>query len=65
MRRAKWIQDKRTGEWYCSRCNRVTEDRHDEAQLFEGREVLALCLPRYCGFCGAKMREGGDSNSRG
>lgn len=41
---------------FCSECGRPTDDRHDEIREFEGKTVIALCLPKYCGFCGAYMR---------
>lgn len=50
-----WIEDDE-GEIYCSECHRYTDDRHDEVKEFEGRTVIALCRPRFCGYCGADMR---------
>lgn len=60
--RGKWIEDDETGEIYCSECGRTTNDRHDEIQEFDGKKVIALCHPRYCGFCGANMR--GDEDDK-
>ena len=63
------VEDRKTGHWEniecgvycCSECGRPTDDRHDEIREFDGKTVIALCLPRYCGFCGAYMREDGDA----
>lgn len=54
--RGTWVYDDETGEICCSECGRITNDRHDEIQEFDGKKVIALCYPRYCGFCGADMR---------
>lgn len=59
-KRAEWLFDDETGDWYCSNCHRTTEDRHDELAIFEGHKVIALCMPRYCGYCGRYMRRDKD-----
>lgn len=57
VRHARWIRSAYDGEYYCSYCAKMTTDRHDEIRCFEGKKVIALCLPRYCGNCGARMDE--------
>ena len=59
---ARWTRSVFDGEYYCSKCGKMTADRHDEMREFEGKTVIALALPRYCGFCGAKMDEKEDDN---
>ena len=55
--RGMWVWDDRTGDYYCSECGKSTTDRHDEVKEFDGRRVIALCMPHFCGNCGADMRE--------
>lgn len=55
---AEWEWDEEMGEYFCSRCGKMTRDRHDEVKEFEGHLSIALCLPHFCGNCGARMREG-------
>lgn len=63
VKHARWIRSAYDGEYYCSYCAKMTTDRHDEIRYFEGQKVIALCLPRYCGNCGAKMDESGDEDN--
>lgn len=51
----RWIEDRETGEIYCSLCGKTTNDMHDEICEFEGKKVVALRYPRFCGNCGARM----------
>lgn len=51
----RWVVDERCGDYFCTECGRRTVDRHDEIKEFEGAPVIALTLPHYCGYCGAKM----------
>lgn len=53
----EWLEDSE-GEIYCSKCGKYTYDRHDEIKEFDGKKVIALCYPRFCGNCGADMRGG-------
>lgn len=53
----KWEFEPNIGEYQCSICGRTTTDRHDEPVNDEFGKGIALCLPRYCGFCGAYMRK--------
>lgn len=61
VRHGRWEYDEEAGEYYCSECHRTTDDRHDEIQEYDGKKVIALCLPRYCGYCGARM-DGGQND---
>lgn len=61
VRHGRWEYDEEAGEYYCSECHRTTDDRHDEIQEYDGKKVIALCLPRFCGYCGAKM-DGGQND---
>ena len=60
VRHGRWEYDEEAGEYYCSECHRTTDDRHDEIQEYDGKKVIALCLPRFCGYCGARMDGGQD-----
>lgn len=51
----EWLKDGE-GEVYCSKCGKYTYDRHDEIKEIDGKTVIALCYPRFCGNCGADMR---------
>lgn len=55
-KRGHWVFDERAGGYFCSECGRETYDSHDEP--FEDPmfgKGIALVLPYYCGYCGAKM----------
>lgn len=55
-KRGQWVFDERAGGYFCSECGRETYDRHDapfENPMFG--KGIALVLPYYCGYCGAKM----------
>lgn len=54
--KGEWIEDGE-GEIYCSKCGKYTYDRHDEIKEFDGKTVIALCYPRFCGNCGAMMSQ--------
>ena len=56
-RHAHWEESKEDGTLFCSHCGRPTYDSHDEWVEFNGRKVLALVYPYYCGYCGCKMDE--------
>lgn len=57
VKHGEWLEDSE-GEIYCSKCGKYTYDRHDEIKEFDGKTVIALCYPRFCGNCGADMRGG-------
>lgn len=63
VRHGRWEYDEEAGEYCCSECHRATYDSHDEIKEFEGGKVIALCLPRYCGYCGARMDGGQDDGT--
>lgn len=55
-KRGHWVFDERAGGYFCSECGRETYDRHDapfENPMFG--KGIALVLPYYCGYCGARM----------
>ena len=60
----KWVCDYMTGDYFCSGCKRMTQDTHDEEMDYLGRKVIALCLPRYCGYCGARMDKEEESDEQ-
>lgn len=55
VRHGHWEKSEEEPGDFCSICGRETHDRHDEFSEFNGMKVIALCLPRYCGYCGARM----------
>ncbi len=59
VRHGRWVWDDRCGDYFCSECWKQTGDWHDEVKEFDGKRVIALVLPYYCGYCGAKMDEEG------
>lgn len=56
-RHGRWEWNKRLCEWYCSNCDRIMTPYIVEKS--EGE--YEMTQPNYCGWCGAKMDLGGDT----